>query len=644
MHLIVRSSDLLGTQTLGCLVRLTCMSGPLAEPSSAQLIGNATNAIATNTIVSYGNSPVVGYFGCRQTTSRTESGQTVGPGNARLGNGVGPDTLEPSQSARLPISSNFTEGCTVMDAASHLDALPGGVTGILSRLNCSLRLLILVENLNCWICAHNLVMSQVSDRSSSLLVKAKFFEPSTTAIQHEQASLRQLTLFYFLMNYSSPYFPYPTLHLHTFTLKELVHLLSTCRSRENFSTCSTNANVSRLCQQLASLSQGLPASFSGVGISNLQPYELVLLAEFMLSLSLRANQLWEPVCKILALAATTAAVTTTSGGLSSSSSSSTAASGTALESHRGVADGQSASGGGAALGPSSEVEASATVAILELSLVSLVVMDRFLANFQALIIRCIEVESDRAANSDDTGQAREAMERLFACWSELADSVPPSSSCSNLKIETLHNMKSADPKIEYIRRLLIGLHSRVDALQFQLFQVYLASKLARPVGFRGAGGGRGFLGQTMEGLTVTEISALEVGVLAHFDAGDGAEEDRSEINLDLDEDDLVSYEDSLYVSGICGLTRPDLAVDLLTQLLYDRSCRLAAAASMVSAKVPFDSAPSTRPDFPIRILEDLHWLVLIAGHLLVIGPGSLSAFVRFTSPWAESDFSVSHWL
>ncbi|CAH8612493.1 unnamed protein product [Schistosoma bovis] len=310
-------------------------------------------------------------------------------------------------------------------------------------------------------------------------------------------------------------------------------------------------------------------SIPSITLENLLPYELSILSEFILNLMLNSSRAWEPVERVLSLPK-----------FSSQES------------------------------LSSEICQS----MFHIGLISLWVMDKFFAFLSSLLIQCIRIQTECSTDADDNGQlAHEAVERLFNCWSDLLDLIPSSLS-EQARSQKNHNLtttgstdednsplplttgqvQNSDQLAQKMKKLLGLLRSSNSSRQSQLFQFFLASKMAQPVGLR--------------------------RTCSH--------DNNEEIDLELDEDDMTSSEDSLFAVGSCGLSTPEESVTTLVRLINERVTQLIQLQSCESLK-------------SIDLFEDIHWLLLISGHFLVSGPASLTSVLRMGSPW-DTQFSIPH--
>ncbi|TNN20741.1 Exportin-4 [Schistosoma japonicum] len=303
-----------------------------------------------------------------------------------------------------------------------------------------------------------------------------------------------------------------------------------------------------------------------LSLEKLLPYELPILSELILNLVLNSSRAWEPVERVLSLPK-----------LSSPES----------------------------------ISNETCQSMFHMGLISLWVMDKFFTVLSSLLIQCMRLLAESSIEADDDGQlAHEAVERLFNCWSDLIDLIPSSSS-KDLKLSQMNHNSTIDPAddnsplplttgqvqnfdqlAQKMKRLLGLLRSSNSSRQSQLFQFFLASKMVQPVGLR------------------------------RICTNDNNEE----INLELDEDDMTSSEDSLFAVGSCGLATPEESITTLLRLINER------VAELIDLK-------TCESEASVDLFEDIHWLLLITGHLLVSGPASLTSVLRMGSPW-DTQFSI----
>ncbi|XP_011873971.1 PREDICTED: exportin-4-like isoform X2 [Vollenhovia emeryi] len=122
----------------------------------------------------------------------------------------------------------------------------------------------------------------------------------------------------------------------------------------------------------------------------------------------------------------------------------------------------------------------------------------------------------------------------------------------------------------------------------QIFNVYLRCHLSPPEGVRNAGG-----------------NSL------------------SEEVADVEDDDTVKFKDQLQIIGNFGRYVPDHALPLLAQLLEDRIHKLRDNLNILVEQ----NESSSRPASMNELYEDLHWLILITGHVLCMEAGGETALI-----------------
>ncbi|KAF5399926.1 Exportin-4 [Paragonimus heterotremus] len=248
----------------------------------------------------------------------------------------------------------------------------------------------------------------------------------------------------------------------------------------------------------------------------------------------------------------------------------------------------------------------------------LVVLDRFFERLCSLIIQCLHCLTKWVHDPDGDGRsAHEAVERLFNIWVGLVDSIPSTGSdpdvvegeltgldgdwrkettvATTLPLPlTTGRTEELENRSHHVKKLLHLLVSNVSRHRVRLFQFYLLSKLGPDVGLR-----------SMDGLLGENI------------------------DLELDEDDLTASENSLFACGFCGLAATDSSTRLLLQLTEDRINQL--------VQIPKDQSDQTAV---IGLYEDLHWILLVTGHLIVTGPASLTSVLRWSS-LLGTEFSIA---
>uniref|UniRef100_A0A5K3FBR1 SpoU_methylase domain-containing protein n=1 Tax=Mesocestoides corti TaxID=53468 RepID=A0A5K3FBR1_MESCO len=154
--------------------------------------------------------------------------------------------------------------------------------------------------------------------------------------------------------------------------------------------------------------------------------------------------------------------------------------------------------------------------------------------------------------------------------------------------------------MEVLKRACVKVRANFQRHQRELIKAYFSSHLAAPIGFRKDSTNGGSGGATNE-----------------------------EFDLDIDDDDQMAYEDSLFTIGQFSSSAEGNAmasvVELLVGLLEERVVLL---------------ANSPAPDnCNVTLLEDVHWLLLFVGHVLVTGPSKLGASKGAQPAW-DSDFSI----
>ncbi|VDP80998.1 unnamed protein product [Echinostoma caproni] len=301
--------------------------------------------------------------------------------------------------------------------------------------------------------------------------------------------------------------------------------------------------------------------------AELHAYELPLLSELVQNLVLYSSRTWEPVETALALPGSVAA------GRRSASDVST---------------------------------------IYHHALLVLIVLDRFFVRISALLMQCLNFAAKWSSDSDGDGKlAHEAVERLFSNWIDLVDFNPAAGPDSALENGENWNKKSRlfsttcsvpltvgdshdlERRSQQVAQMVLLVHSNAAQHQTSLFQAFLISKLVAGVGLREP----------------------------------WADQQDEDIDLDLDDNDLSAWEDSLFAAGACGLANPKQSCDLLLRLIDERVDRLVRLHNQAPDQGTVD------------LYEDLHWLLLVTGHFLVSGPALMNSLMRPGCSWG-TEFSV----
>ncbi|KAL7056487.1 hypothetical protein AAHC03_020928 [Spirometra sp. Aus1] len=232
----------------------------------------------------------------------------------------------------------------------------------------------------------------------------------------------------------------------------------------------------------------------------------------------------------------------------------------------------------------------------------------FLFTFN-LLTRCLLAEARQDCDvASDTSPAHEASERLFAYLAEILhfprfdgeDGQTAGSPGRHLLPLTTGPKAVRDQMIEVLKQACCQLKTLFLEQQTQLLKLYFAAHLASPVGFR---------------------------------CDD--QTDCEELDLSIDEDDQCSFEDSLYAIGhFASASSLDGVVTLLANLLEERIAQL---LQMTQTSNGLDSS-ATR-DKMYALMEDLHWILLICGHVLVSGPSQLGSSKGGLPSW-DSDFMI----
>ncbi|KAH9278204.1 Exportin-4 [Echinococcus granulosus] len=224
--------------------------------------------------------------------------------------------------------------------------------------------------------------------------------------------------------------------------------------------------------------------------------------------------------------------------------------------------------------------------------------------FECLLLEAgvvVGVERLAADFSDTMRAAHEASERIFAYLSDVNGAVPHFDASNTALSYTTGPSAPLDQMVCTLKQTCGQVGANYQRHQHDLIRVYFASHLSAPVGFR------------RDASTTQSTSG-------------GNEE---EIDLDIDEDDQIAYEDSLFAIGQFSSASEGEAlaevVKVLAGLLEERVWLL------------LRHQPGTQPSF--GLLEDLHWLLLFIGHVLVTGPSEIGSS-KGTQPAWDSNFSI----
>uniref|UniRef100_A0A5K3FBE1 SpoU_methylase domain-containing protein n=1 Tax=Mesocestoides corti TaxID=53468 RepID=A0A5K3FBE1_MESCO len=233
-------------------------------------------------------------------------------------------------------------------------------------------------------------------------------------------------------------------------------------------------------------------------------------------------------------------------------------------------------------------------------------MDAFLGLVKNILLKCLLLEAGVGGTDGDVDvedqvtAAHEASERLFAYLSDISNVVPRFASSDSAISFTTGPTAVRDQMMEVLKRACVKVRANFQRHQRELIKAYFSSHLAAPIGFRKDSTNGGSGGATNE-----------------------------EFDLDIDDDDQMAYEDSLFTIGQFSSSAEGNAmasvVELLVGLLEERVVLL---------------ANSPAPDnCNVTLLEDVHWLLLFVGHVLVTGPSKLGASKGAQPAW-DSDFSI----
>ncbi|KAL5106931.1 Exportin-4 [Taenia crassiceps] len=234
-------------------------------------------------------------------------------------------------------------------------------------------------------------------------------------------------------------------------------------------------------------------------------------------------------------------------------------------------------------------------------------VNAFLGLVKTILIECLLLEAGVVGGEKSTADlgdtirsAHEASERIFAYLSDVSGAVPHFNASNTALSYTTGPSAAIDQMVCVLKQTCGQVRANFQRHQCDLIRVYFASHLAVSVGFRKD--------------TSTTKGANE--------------ENEEEIDLEIDEDDQIAYEDSLFAIGQFSSASEGEALaeilEVLAGLLEERVWLLRQQAE-------------TQPSF--SLLEDLHWLLLFIGHVLVTGPSKIGSS-KGTQPAWDSNFSI----
>ncbi|VDM32657.1 unnamed protein product [Hydatigera taeniaeformis] len=223
--------------------------------------------------------------------------------------------------------------------------------------------------------------------------------------------------------------------------------------------------------------------------------------------------------------------------------------------------------------------------------------------FECLLLEAGVVTSGKKSTVDlgDTMRAaHEASERIFAYLSDVSGAVPHFNAANTALSYTTGPSAALDQMVCALKQTCGQVRTNFQRYQLDLIRVYFGSHLAAPVGFR------------LDNSTTQDVT----------------EGNQEEVDLDIDEDDQIAYEDSLFAIGQFSSSSEGEAlaevVGVLAGLLEERVWLLPQQAT-------------SQPSF--GLLEDLHWLLLFVGHILVTGPSKTGSSKGSQPAW-DSNFSI----
>ncbi|VDL93651.1 unnamed protein product [Schistocephalus solidus] len=237
----------------------------------------------------------------------------------------------------------------------------------------------------------------------------------------------------------------------------------------------------------------------------------------------------------------------------------------------------------------------------------------FLFTFSVLT-RCILVEARQDDDmASDTSPAHEASERLFAYLSDVLhfprfdgeDELTVGSPGRHSLPLTTGPTAVRDQMIGVLKQACCQLKTLFLEQQTQVLKLYFAAHLASPVGFRR-----------------------------------DDQTDCEELDLSIDEDDQCSFEDSLFAIGhFASASSLGSVIALLANLLEERTAQLLQLSQTSNGLGPPSSSSSAPNERSYTLMEDLHWILLICGHILVSGPSQLGSSKGGLPSW-DSDFMM----
>uniref|UniRef100_A0A158R7H6 Mon2_C domain-containing protein n=1 Tax=Taenia asiatica TaxID=60517 RepID=A0A158R7H6_TAEAS len=233
-------------------------------------------------------------------------------------------------------------------------------------------------------------------------------------------------------------------------------------------------------------------------------------------------------------------------------------------------------------------------------------VNTFLGLVKTILLECLLLEAGmvedgtlKADLGDTIRAAHEASERIFAYLSDVSGSMPHFDASNTALSYTTGPSAAVDQMVCVLKQTCGQVRANFQRHQHDLIRVYLASHLAAPVGFR------------RDTSTTKGISG-----------------EHEELDLEIDEEDQIAYEDSLFAIGqfSCASEGETLAeiVEVVAGLLEERVWLLRQQSG-------------THPSF--SLLEDLHWLLLLTGHVLVTGPSKIGSSKGIQPAW-DSNFSI----
>ncbi|KAL3313610.1 hypothetical protein Ciccas_007787 [Cichlidogyrus casuarinus] len=232
--------------------------------------------------------------------------------------------------------------------------------------------------------------------------------------------------------------------------------------------------------------------------------------------------------------------------------------------------------------------------------------DRFFNAYQSVFKRTLLLECSLGCLEtlrNIPSAIHESGEKLASIWISLLEWLPTPDHPSERKqvhFEAPLDLTKGSTDLchfyeESMQKLIHELNMGINGKRTELFQVFLMCRLSSPEGVRDV----------------------------KTDAQDRLDYDDEccSIDLTLDEPDEEFFEGTLFTIGNCALSDLDRNLVLLCSQLEKKLHRL-----------PLEDS--------VALLEDIHWLLLTAGHVIVRGPNNIQTLVKQEHSWT-ADYSLS---